>query len=428
MNGESFEIIGGKQLKGQIEVRGSKNASFPVMAAALLTKEECFIDNLPKIEDVFRMIEVIESIGAKVDWVGERKIRIQANQLNFSKPNLEAIERFRGSILLYGSLFARLGKLHLPRPGGCLLGARPIDTHLDVFEQLGAKVLAENNEVVIEKPKRAKPKSKNIKIVLDEFSVTATLNALLACALLPQTTIIKIADQDYQVQELLKVLKKMGVKIVKVGHHEISIKGSNVLGGFSHKIMFDPLEAGTFLIMAAATKSELTIKNVETEFLELLFKKLKDAGLPLIINPKTKEVKVFPFKSLKLKRLQAMPFPGLQTDLLSALAVLATQAQGPTLIHDPLYEGRFKYLESLSRMGADIFFADPHRVIVTGPTKLYGQRLGSLDIRSGAALIIAALVAKGRSIIDNIYQIDRGYEKIEERLQKIGADIRRVKG
>ncbi len=424
MAGESFEIFGGKPLKGQIEVRGSKNAAFPVMAAALLTKEECFIDNLPKIEDIFRMVEAVQSLGAKVQWVGDRKISIRAEKLNFSKANRQVIERFRGSILLYGSLLARLGKVNLPRPGGCVLGARPIDVHLDVFSQLGAKVLAKNNNVLIEKAKVGQVPTS---LILGEFSVTGTLNALLAAALLPQTTLIKIADEDYQVQELLKVLKKMGVKIVKVGHHEISIKGAKTLKGFSHKIIFDPLEAGTFIIMAAATRSQLTVKNVETEFLELLFKKLKDAGLPLKINAKTKEVKVFPFRHLRLRRLQALPFPGLQTDLLSALAVLATQGEGPTLIHDPLYEGRFKYLEELVRMGADIFFADPHRVIVTGPTALEGKRLGSLDIRSGAALIIAALAAKGKSVVDNIYQIDRGYERIEERLRQIGADIKRIK-
>jgi UDP-N-acetylglucosamine 1-carboxyvinyltransferase len=420
---EKFEIIGGKPLKGEIEVRGAKNAAFPILSAVLLTDEECFIDNLPLIEDVFRMLELLKSLGCQIEWLNKRKIKIQAKNLNLDRVDKKTIGRFRGSILLYGSLLARVGKIELPEPGGCLLGARPIDTHLDAFSQMGVEISFKKGELLMRRKKILK---NNLEVMLEEFSVTGTANPLLLAASFPLTTIIKIADQDYQIQELLKVLRKMGVKIKKIGHHTITLLGKKKLKGFSHRIIADPLEAGTFITLAAATKSYLTIKNVEFEFLGLFLKKLKKAGLPLEILLKEKIVKVKPFKKLVLRKIQSLPFPGIHSDLLSVLAVLATQATGPTLIQDPLYEGRFKYLEEINRMGAKIYFADPHRVIIQGPTLLFGRDLGSIDIRGGAALVIAALIAKGKSTISNIYQIDRGYEKIEKRLQKIGAKIKRI--
>lgn len=420
---EQFEIQGGKSLKGEIEVRGAKNAAFPILAATLLTDKVCTVKNLALIEDVFRMAEILKSLGSEIAWIGKRSLRISNKKINLSNIKEDIVSVFRGSILLYGSLLARIGRITLPQPGGCLIGARPIDTHLDVFSQFGAKIFKKGELLTLEKSK----KIKKSEILLPEFSVTATCNALLFAALLPQETTIKIADEDYQTQELLKILEKMGVKIKKLGHHLITIEGKKRLNGFEHTLLPDPIEAGTFITLAAATKGRVLVKNVPLEFLELFLTKLKTSGLPLKINFQKKTVDILPWKTLRLGRIQALPYPGIHSDLLSALAVLATQAQGPVLIQDPLYEGRFKYLEELNRMGAKIFFADPHRVIVEGPTPLYGKRLGSIDLRGGAALIIAALVAKGKSIIDNIYQIDRGYERIEERLQKLGAHIRRIK-
>lgn len=420
---EQFEIKGGKPLKGEIEVRGAKNAAFPILAASLLTDKPCLIKNLPLIEDVFRMTEILKSLGSEVSWQDPRTLAISSKKINPSKIKKDIVSVFRGSILLYGTLLARLGEISLPQPGGCVIGARPIDTHLDAFSQLGVKTSQRGNFLTLRKGK----KIKNTEVLLQEFSVTGTCNALLFAALLPQETTIKIADQDYQVQELLKVLAKMGVKIKKLGHHSITIEGKKKLKGFSHTLISDPIEAGTFIILAAGTRGNVLVKNVPLEFLELFLKKIKATGLALKINFQKKTVKVMPWKGLRLDKIQGLPYPGIHADLLSALAVLATQTEGSTLIHDPLYEGRFKYLEELNRMGAKIFFADPHRVIVQGPTPLYGRKLGSIDIRGGAALIIAALVAKGKSSLNNIYQIDRGYEKIEERLQKIGADIKRVK-
>ena len=239
-------------------------------------------------------------------------------------------------------------------------------------------------------------------------------------------TILKIADQDYEAQELSKVLKKMGVKIKGARTHDLEIIGKKSLKGFTHSIISDPIEAGTFIAAALATKGEVLIKNAELSFLSLFLKRLKDSGAHFkILGPKL--IKVFPSNKLKIDKIQSLPYPGIHTDLQPELGVLSTQTKGPTLIHDPLYEGRLKYLEELNKMGADIIFCDPHRAIVNGPTPLRGIEIPSPDLRAGAALIIAGLIAKGQTIIHNIYQIDRGYERIEERLQKLGADIKRIK-
>ncbi len=421
---EKFIINGGKPLEGIIEVGGAKNAAFPILAATLLTKEECQISNLPLIEDVFRMIEILKSMGSQISWVGERSIKIKNSQVDPLKMRKDLISLLRGSVLFMGPLLARFGKIKFPQPGGCIIGARPIDTHLDGFSQLGIKITQEKNHYLLECQSKKGDGDKIV--ILNEFSVTATENLMLFASLFPRKTIIKTADQDYQVQELAKFLKKMGVKIRGVGTHEVIIEGSKKLKGASHFLMFDPMEAGTFILLVGATKGNVLIQNVESSFLELPLKKLKDFGILYEIVGK-KSLRVFPWKKLKIDKIQSLPYPGIPSDLQSAFGVLATQAQGSTLIHDPLYEGRLKYLEELNKMGAEIYFADPHRAIINGPTQLYGQELGTLDLRGGAALVIAGLCAKGRTIINNIYQIDRGYEKIEERLQRLGADIKRIK-
>jgi len=417
---EKFLIRGGKPLKGVVEVMGAKNVTFPLLAATLLTKEPCQVSNLPLIEDVFKMLKILERMGAKIKWLGERQIEIKCSDVDPSLIPYDVISFFRGSILLLGPLLARFGKIKFPPPGGCLIGARPIDTHLDAFFQSGVKISVKNNFYYFEG--NLKPQE----VILNEFSVTATENILLSSSLVSGETTIKIADQDYQVQELIKVLKRMGVKIKGLGTHTLKIIGQKRLKGFKYSVIPDPLEAGTFIVATLATKGEVLIKNAELQFLELFLKRLKDFGAKFDILG-AKLIKVLPSYKLSMDKVQSLPYPGIPTDLQPELGVLATQAKGPTLIHDPLYEGRLKYLEELNKMGANIIFCDPHRAIINGPTQLYGTEIPSLDIRSGAALIIAGLVAKGQTIINNIYQVDRGYEKIEERLQKLGADIKRIK-
>ncbi|MDP3990687.1 MAG: UDP-N-acetylglucosamine 1-carboxyvinyltransferase [Candidatus Nealsonbacteria bacterium] len=417
---EKFIIHGGKPLKGEIEVRGAKNAAFPILTASLLTKEECEISNLPLIEDVFRMIEILKGMGSEISWIGERTIRIKNSNINPLKIREDLVCLLRGSILFFGPLLARFGKIKFPKPGGCIIGARPITTHLDGFRQLGIKVKKKGKNYLMQCSGH-----ESGKVILNEFSVTATENLMLFASLMPNKIVLKGADGDYQVQELAKFLKKMGVKIKGEGTHEIIIIGSKKLKGVKHKLVNDPIEAGTFILTAACTKGDVLVKNAEVRFLELPLKKLKDFGIPYKIIGNS--VRVLPWKKLIIDKIQSLPYPGIPSDLQSAFGVLSTQAEGSTLIHDPLYEGRLKYLEELNKMGAEIYFADPHRAIVNGPTKLYGRELNSFDLRGGAALIIAGLCAKGKTVINNIYQVDRGYEKIEERLQKLGADIKRVK-
>jgi len=422
---EKFIINGGKKLIGEVEIMGSKNAALPILAATLLTKEECILDNLPLIEDIFRMLDILKELGADISWLGKRKVKIKCQNINPEKLPQKIAGHFRGSVLLLGPLLARFNNLKMISPGGCIIGARPLDTHFDGFFQLGVLSYSKGKFYYFEKDKKYKTKEEQ-EVVLSEFSVTATENMLIFASLLPLKTIIKIADQDYQVQELAKVLNKMGAKIKMQSTHVFEVQGQSKLKGFNHSLMADPIEAGTFIVAALATKGEVLIKNVEVKFLTLFLKKLKDCGANFeILGPRL--IKVFPSSKLRIDKIQSLPYPGIHTDLQPELGVLATQTKGATLLHDPLYEGRLKYLEEINKMGGDIIFCDPHRAIINGPTVLHGIEIPSLDLRAGAALIIAGLIAKGKTIINNVYQIDRGYEKIEERLQKLGADIKRVK-
>ena len=422
---EQFVIHGGKPLKGEIDVRGAKNAAFPILAATILTKHDCRISNLPLIEDVYRMIEILESMGATIEWKGDRSILVNTRNLDPVNIKKDLVLRFRGSVLLLGPLLARFGKVRLPLPGGDIIGPRPIDTHIDAFSQLGIKVTLFKKEIYLEQPKVLK----STQVILNEFSVTGTENILLFASLQKETITLKTADQDYPIQQLMIFLKKLGVKLKTSGLHVVTIRGKKVLRGATHTLMYDPIEAGTFIIFAAATKGNVVVKNVEFRYLELFLKKLKDFGIPFEIHERKAglgDVHVRAWKSLKIDKIQSFIYPGIHSDLQSALGVLATQATGSTLLHDPLYPGRLKYLEELNKMGAEIYLTDPHRAIINGPTRLYGTDLGAFDIRGGAAIIIGALLAKGRSTISNIYQVDRGYEHIEERLQKLGADIKRI--
>jgi UDP-N-acetylglucosamine 1-carboxyvinyltransferase len=333
---------------------------------------------------------------------------------------------FRGAILIWGALLSRFDDFKTKTPGGCVIGARPLDTHFDAFLQMGVDSKESGKFCNFKKNLSVFSSNKLQEVVLDEFSVTGTENVLLLASSQKKKTILKIADQDYQVQELVKVLKKMGAKIKNSGPHIFEIIGKENLKGFNYNLIGDPIEAGTLIVAVLATRGNVLIKNVETHHLALFFKKLKKSGANFEF-PDEKSVRVLPSPKLLIDKIQSMPYPGIQPDLQPIFGILATQTKGATLIHDPLYEGRLKYLEELNKMGADIIFCDPHRAIVNGPTKLKGIEVPSLDLRAGAALIIAGLIAQGVTTINNAYQVDRGYEKIEERLQKLGADIKRVK-
>lgn len=401
-------------LSGEIPVYGSKNASLPLLAATLLTKETVTLHNIPSIRDLFSMKEIMTSLGAGVEQDGTT-VRITASHLETSGISSDAVGQLRGSILLLGALLGRNKAVTLPLPGGDIIGARPIDAHLDAFEQLGAHVTATDDAVTIDgKDMKAG------KVVLKEFSVTATENVLLAASTLPGTTIIHIAAAEPHVVALCDLLRAMGASITGDGTHTITITGKEILSGAEVTNIPDMLEAGFFILLAAATHSKLTVTNVPVDHLLLFFKKCEEIGIQYEISGST--VVVSP-SELKPFKVQVLPYPGIPTDLQAPFAIIATQASGSSLIHDPLYEGRFKHIFELEKMGAKAVVCDPHRVIINGPTQLTGRRIPSLDLRSGATLIIAGLLAKGTTTIDQAELIGRGYANIVDRLKAIGANI-----
>jgi UDP-N-acetylglucosamine 1-carboxyvinyltransferase len=415
-----FIIQGQASLKGAIPVFGSKNAALPLMAAALLSAEEVTLANIPTISDAASMQTLLSSIGAAVDQE-DTTVTIRAREVNTEAIAGHLVGTLRGSILLLGALLGRAKHARLPLPGGDIIGARPIHAHIDAFTQLGARVNQTDSLVTIDGQSM-----KAGRVVMPEFSVTATENVLLAAAALPGTTTIELAAAEPHVAALAQLLTAMGASVEGAGTHTIRITGTETLRGVQFTNIPDMLEAGLFILLAAATTSQLEITNVPVEDLLLFFKKLDEIGIRYEIEAEQSAVKVFPSK-LKAFRLQTLPHPGLATDLQAPFAVIATQAAGSSLIHDPLYEGRFKHIAELQKMGADAIVCDPHRVIINGPTKLTGRRIPSLDIRAGATLIMAGLVAQGQTIIDNAEIIDRGYAHLEEKLIGLGAKIWREK-
>ena len=421
---ECFVIQGGKSIKGEIDVRGSKNAAMPILAASLLTKEPSVIDNIPLIEDVKRFLEIIQSLGGKVEWNGKRKIRINPKNLTLKKLDQSLVKKLRASVLLIPPLLHRFKKFKLAQPGGCLIGVRSIDAHLDALSQLGIRIRKTPTFYYYNGANVC-----NNEVILREFSVTATENILMLASLIPGKTILKIGALEPHVEDLVVFLKKMGAKIKVISPHIYEITGKRKLSGASHKIIPDPIEAGTFMILAAALRSKILIKNIRLDHLDLVKKKLKEIGVRMNIHQKKNsyvDVLMLPSYNLSGFKLQTQPYPGIPTDLQSPFGVLATQTNGTSLLFDTMFEGRLKYIDELIKMGANAIIADPHRALITGPTPLYAQDINSLDLRSGISLLIAALLAKGKSVVKDAYQIDRGYEKIDERLRKLGAEIERI--
>lgn len=416
-----FEIVGGKKLKGTIDVRGSKNATTPILSATLLTDKECIISNIPLIEDVFRMIEILESMGAEIKWLGKNKVSVTAKDIDPKKIDVKKIKQLRSSILLLGSLSGRFDNFNLYHPGGCVIGARPVGTHFNALCKMGIDIRQDEKFYTVKAKKR-----KATKVVLQEMSVTATENAMMLAASLPGKTVIKIAAAEPHVEDLGKFLVSMGARIKGLGTHTLEITGTKKLHGARHTIIPDANEAATFLIMGVATGSSIVVKNAREEHLDLVLEKLRQFGADFKI--KKNSIEVVPAKKLMaIPKLDPRTYPGIPSDVQAPFGVLSTQAEGHTLIFDTIFEGRFNYLSELEKMGARVKLLNPHQAIIFGPTKLRGSEIKSFDLRAGASLIIAALLAKGKTVIQDIYQVDRGYEKIEERLQKLGAEIRRVK-
>ncbi len=415
-----FLIKGGVPLQGEVEISGYKNSAGAVLAAVLLAKEPSIIDNLPKVTDVLDQIEILKSLGVEVEWLGERKVKINPANINPENIPTNLFEKMRVSILLIGPLLARFKKLKIPHPGGDEIGLRPISTHLQALKDFGVQVEEKQGFYYLETPEALEGK----RIVLKEFSVTATEILMMLAALSKGKTKIEMAAAEPQVQDLGKFLEKMGLNIQGIGTHTISIEGKETLSGAEFTISPDLLEAGTFLIALAATGGQGTIKGVNSEHLIMFLEKMKEIGVNFEIS--NNEILVKPSTEFKSTKIQVLPYPGFPTDLQPQTSVLLTQAQGKSLIHEPLYENRFQYLQELRKMGADIEITDPHRALIFGKTELIGKKLNALDIRSGTALILAGLAAKGKTLIENISHIERGHEKIEEKLRKLGAQIQKV--
>jgi len=417
---DKFLIQGGIPLKGEVEISGYKNAAGAVLSATLLSEEPSVIDNLPLVSDVLDQIEILKQMGAEIEWLSERKIKIYPKNINPEKIPANLFEKMRVSVLLIGPLLARFKKFKVPHPGGDKIGLRPIDTHLEALKDFGVKVTEKEGFYHFEIPENLNGK----RIVLKEFSVTATENVMMFASLIKGKTKIEIAAAEPQVQDTGKILKQMGAKIEGIGTHTIEIEGREKLSGANFSICPDPLETGTFLLAFALTGGEGRIKNINPEHLTFFLEKMKEIGVNFDVTDG--EILVKKSNDFKATKIQVLPYPGFPTDLQPQTSVLLTQARGKSLIHDPLYENRFQHLHELRKMGADIEITDPHRALIFGKTELIGNKVDSIDIRSGAALILAGLISKEKTLIENISQIERGYEKIEEKLRKLGAQIEKV--
>ncbi|MDO8424715.1 MAG: UDP-N-acetylglucosamine 1-carboxyvinyltransferase [bacterium] len=417
---DKFLIQGGIPLSGEVEISGYKNSAGSVLAAVLLSKEPSVIDNLPLCSDVLDQIEILKQMGAKIEWLGEKKIKISPENIDPERIPANLFEKMRVSVLLIGPLLARFRKFKLPHPGGDKIGLRPIETHLESLKDFGIKIWEDDGFYNFEAPEKLEGK----RIVLKEFSVTATEILMMLAARCQGNTKIEIAAAEPQVQDTGKLLKKMGTEISGLGTHTIEIKGKEKLSGAEFSICPDLLEAGTFFLAIALTGGKGTIKNIVPEHLTMFLEKMREIGVDFEVREN--DILIRPSKEFKATKIQVLPYPGFPTDLQAQTSVILTQAKGKSLIHDPLYENRFQHLHELRKMGADIEITDPHRALVFGKTDLIGGKLNASDIRSGAALILAGLIAKGRTQIENISQVERGHEKIDEKLKKLGAKIEKA--
>lgn len=415
-----FQITGGKRLKGEIAVFGSKNAATPILAATLLTPETSIIHNIPRIEDVLRMLEILESMGVEVVWQDDHSVQITPGDYDVTLLDQALVKQLRSSILLLGALSAKQDHFMLSHPGGCVIGARPVDTHMDALHKLGVTVNKTAQGYEIDATHR-----QAATIVLRESSVTATENVLMLAAVLEGETTIKLAACEPHVEDLCRFLMTLGITIEGIGTTTLRVVGSKNLSGAEHTIIPDANEAATFLILGAATRSAITVKNAREEHLDAVLEKLREFGVGFTVQENA--ISVIPEDNLQaVSKVDPKVYPGIPTDVQAPFGILATQAVGETLIHDPLFEGRFNYVQELEKMGGHAKVLNPHQVVVMGATTLKGTRIKSYDLRAGAALIIAALCAEGTTTIEEIYQVDRGYERIEERLALIGADIKRL--
>ena len=411
-----FIIKGNKPLKGDVTISGSKNAALPIIAATLLSDQEFVLSNVPDILDIRSMLEIMKHIGSQFHFT-DNVLTIQTKTIRTTQIPLDLVKKMRASILLIGPLLARAGQIEIGFPGGCVLGKRPIDTHLDALRTLGVSVREEGDTIFLE--------ANNLlpaKVVLKEISVTATENILMLAAGIDGETEIRLAAQEPHVQDLCRFLISSGIFLRGEGTHVITVKGGTVIRGIQHRIVSDYLEAGTMAIAAAATGGDVTIRDVQIHDLDALWQKLEESGV--ILDFMEEAVRVRGVKRIEpVAKLDTGIFPKFPSDLQAPFMVFMTQAHGVSKVFETLFEGRLNYLFELEKMGARFEFLNPHQAIIIGPTPLKGTPIASCDIRAGAGMIVAALMAKGITEISSINYIDRGYERLDEKLRGLGASI-----
>ncbi|WP_436638269.1 UDP-N-acetylglucosamine 1-carboxyvinyltransferase [Microbaculum sp. FT89] len=425
MPGIRYIVEGGKQLSGEITPAGNKNAALPIIAATLLTDKPVRLDNVPRIRDVETLVNLVRSLGADAEWIGPQTLNIHAKEVRVVDLDADACARIRASILLAGPLLARCGGVTLPPPGGDVIGRRRVDTHLLALEQLGATI-EENENYHFRASKLI-----GTDVFLDEPSVTGTENALMAAVAAEGTTVLRNAASEPHVQDLANFLVAIGARIEGIGTNTMTIQGTSSFGGASHKIGPDHIEVGSLIGLAAVTKSEIRVRDAGVAHLRAIRMNFERLGVVCQIDgddlliPSQQEMKIHADAGGHIPKIEDQPWPAFPADLMSIAVVTATQCDGVVLVFEKMFESRLFFVDKLISMGARIVLCDPHRVIVTGPSRLRRAKLTSPDIRAGMALLIAAMCAEGTSIIHNAHQIERGYERIDERLNALGASIRR---
>ena len=431
----SFEVSGGKRLSGEITPQGDKNETLQIISAVLLTSEKVHIDNIPDIIDVNLLIELLGEMNVKIDRTSRNSCSFQADNVNVDYLSSEDYHKksgkLRGSVMLAGPMLSRFKKAYIPKPGGDKIGRRRLDTHIIGFEKLGASFQYNSDGFFY----LAAKELKGTNILLEEPSVTGTANILMAAVMATGTTTIYNAACEPYLQQLCKMLNRMGANISGIGSNMLTIKGVDSLGGTQHRILPDMIEVGSFIGLAAMTQSDILIKNAGLEHLGIIPEKFQQLGIQMdfpgddIHIPSQELYEIQKYMDGGVLTIYDHPWPGFTPDLLSIVLVTAIQAKGSVLIHQKMFESRLFFVDKLIDMGAQIILCDPHRAVVIGlerEQKLRGITMSSPDIRAGVALLIAALSADGKSIIQNIEQIDRGYQNIDTRLLQLGADIKRM--
>ena len=416
---KNFLIKGGKKLSGKVKVGGSKNAVLPIIAAALLTKEKTVLSNVPEIEDVYQMLKILDFLNVQTEFKNHTLIIDPSRLIN--KPiGKDLVCKMRSSILLAGSLIGRFKEVDMGFPGGCVLGKRSVDTHILAFDKLGAKLVENHSKIHLKATSLV-----GTEIILSEFSVTGTENIVTAACLAEGTTVVKTAAAEPHVQDLCHFLNAMGAKISGIGSHTLVIEGVSSLRGVHYKVRADYLEAGTLLLAGAITDSPIEVTDFEVEDLDLFFEKLEEVGV--LFEKGENSAKIVSSKNLKaISSLKTAVHPGFPTDLFAPFSVLLTQAEGVSKIFETLFEGRFNYIFELEKMSGQVELLNPHQGLIIGPKHLKGVPVASCDIRAGAAIVLAALVAEGETLVTNINYIDRGYERLDEKLNSLGAEIKRI--